>query len=271
MSESGSRGKSKVITTYMPSLLQSIPRASQRQTIGVGEGELPFKGVDVWNAYEFTWLNPKGKPEAVVLQMQVPCVSSQLIESKSLKQYLGSYAQTSFKNSGDVMATLESDFQGAAQAPVSVNMLTQEHVQHGGLGLFPGKNLDAQDIEVSDYSLSPTHLSTLSETSVRESFYTNVFRSVCPMTGLPDFASIAIEKNGPSIDPEGLLRYLISYREHPEFAEQVVERIFMDILNQCSPTRLTVSGKFTRRGGIDINPYRSHEAAMPPELRLWRQ
>lgn len=271
MSESSESKPKKVITRYTPSLLESIPRAGQRQHIGIGEGELPFKGVDIWNAYEFTWLNAKGKPEAMVLQMQVPCVSTQLMESKSLKFYLGSYAQTSFKSSGDVLQTLESDLQGAARAPVSVNLLTQDHVQHAGLGMFPGINLDSQDIAISDYSLSSSHLSTVSETSVRETFFTHCFRSVCPITGQPDFASIAIEKNGPAIDPEGLLRYLVSYREHPEFVEQVVERIFMDIQNQCQPTRLTVSGKFTRRGGIDISPYRSDDEGLPPELRLWRQ
>jgi len=266
----GSGGRQKVITTYTPSLLESVPRADQRQRIGIG-GDLPFKGMDVWNAYEFTWLNAKGRPEAVVLQIYVPCVSSHLIESKSLKMYLGSFAQTAFKSSGDVLSTLEADLQGAARAPVIVNFLTQEHVQHAGLGVFPGKNLDVQNIEVSDYELSPTHLTTVSDTSSRESFYTHTFRSVCPITGQPDYASIGIEKNGPAIDPEGLLRYLVSFREHPEFVEQVVERIYMDILNQCNPTRLTVSGKFNRRGGIDINPYRSHDAELPPELRLWRQ
>lgn len=271
MTDSSAGKKNQVITTYTPSLLASLPRADQRQGIGVKEDALPFKGVDVWNAYEFSWLNAKGKPEAVVLQLQVPCVSSHLIESKSLKLYLGSFSQTSFKSSGDVIATIESDLQSTAMGPVSVNLLTQEHVQHGGLGHFPGKNLDQQDISVSDYSLSPTHLATNSETSVRESFYTNLFRSICPITGQPDYASISVEKNGPSIDPEGLLRYLVSYREHAEFAEQVVERIFMDIVNQCSPDRLTVSGKFNRRGGIDINPYRSHEDGLPAEVRLWRQ
>lgn len=263
--------KKPIITTYTPSLLTSIPRTKQRQELGIREGVLPFKGTDVWNAYEFTWLNVNGKPEAVVLQLQVPCLSSHLIESKSLKLYLGSFSQTSFKSSGDVIATIESDLQATAMAPVSVNMLTQEHVQHGGLGVFPGTNLDLQDVEISDYSWSPTHLVATGTTSVRESFYTNLFRSICPITGQPDLASISIEKNGPLIDQEGLLRYLISYREHPEFAEQVVERIFMDIMNQCSPDRLTVSGKFNRRGGIDINPYRSHEDGLPPEVRLWRQ
>lgn len=259
------------ITTYTPSLLASLPRNDQRQSIGIAEGDLPFKGVDVWNAYEFSWLNTKGKPEVVVVQLQVPCVSSHLIESKSLKQYLGSFSQTSFKSSGDVISTIESDLAVTARSPVSVNMLTPDHVQHGGLGVFPGQNLDLLDIDINDYSWSPTHLATTSDTIVRESFYTNLFQSLCPLTGQPDFASISIEKSGASIDQEGLLRYLVSYREHAEFAEQVIERIFVDIVNQCSPARLTVSGKFNRRGGIDINPYRSHDDGLPPELRLWRQ
>lgn len=266
-----SKPDAQYISTYTPSLLASIPRSDQRRSIGVVEGALPFKGVDVWNAYEFTWLNAKSKPEVSVLQMQVPCVSSHIIESKSLKHYLGSFTQTSFSNSGDVLSTLESDLAAAAKAPVMVNMMTPEHVQHGGLGVFPGQNLDQLDIEITDYSLSPTHLGTTSETSVRQSFYTNLFRSICPITGQPDFASISIEINGPSIDEEGLLRYLISYREHAEFAEHVIERIFTDIVNHCLPDRLTISGKFNRRGGIDINPYRSHDDGLPPEVRLWRQ
>ncbi|MBO6658396.1 MAG: NADPH-dependent 7-cyano-7-deazaguanine reductase QueF [Pseudomonadales bacterium] len=259
------------VTTYMPSLLQSIPRQNQRQTLGIAEGALPFKGLDIWNAYEFSWLNSKGKPEVAVAQLQVPGKSAHLIESKSLKLYLGSYSNTPFSHRNEVISTLESDLTLAAQAAVGAALLTPDQVQHEGVGQFVGTNLDLLDIDVEDYYWNPEFLQLESSTTVRESVYTHLFKSLCPMTGQPDFASILIQYNGNSIKHEGLLKYLISYREHAEFAEQVTERIFVDIMNRCAPERLAVSARFTRRGGIDINSHRTHHEDLPPEVRLWRQ
>jgi 7-cyano-7-deazaguanine reductase len=259
------------VTTYMPSLLESIPRADQRQTLGIAEGSLPFKGLDIWNAYEFSWLNAKGKPEVAVAQLQVPGKSPKMMESKSLKLYLGSYSNTPFSNRAEVIKTLEGDLTLAAQAAVGVTLLTPDQVQHESMGQFIGTNLDTLDIEIEEYYWNPDFLVLESSTIVREAVYTNLFKSLCPMTGQPDFASILIQYNGNSISHAGLLKYLVSYREHAEFAEQVAERIFMDVMNRCRPERLAVSARYTRRGGIDINAHRTHEEALPPEVRLWRQ
>jgi 7-cyano-7-deazaguanine reductase len=266
-----SKDKQEYVTTYTPSLLESIPRQNQRQTLGIVDGALPFKGLDIWNAYEFTWLNAKGKPEVAVAQIQVPGKSSHLIESKSLKLYLGSFSNTSFANRAEVIKTLESDMALATQAAVGVTLHTPEQALQEGMGQFMGTNLDLQDIEINEYFWNPEFLVVESSTIVRESVYTHLFKSLCPMTGQPDFASILIQYNGNSISHEGLLRYLVSYREHAEFAEQVTERIFVDIMNRCSPERLAVSARYTRRGGIDINAHRTHDEELPPEVRLWRQ
>lgn len=259
------------VTTYMPSLLESIPRQDQRQTLGITEGALPFKGLDIWRAYEFTWLNTKGKPEVAVAEFQVPGKSAHLIESKSLKLYLGSYSNTPFGHRNEVIQTLESDLTLAAQAAVGVSLMNPDVIQHEGVAQFIGTSLDNLDIDVDEYYWNPDFLELESSTTVRESLYTHLFKSLCPMTGQPDFASILIQYNGNGISHEGLLRYLISYREHAEFAEQIAERIFVDIMNRCAPERLAVSARFTRRGGVEINAHRTFEEPLPPEVRLWRQ
>ncbi|MBT5683931.1 MAG: NADPH-dependent 7-cyano-7-deazaguanine reductase QueF, partial [Gammaproteobacteria bacterium] len=214
-----SKDEQEYLTMYTPSLLESFPRQKQRQTLGITEGALPFKGLDTWNAYEFTWLNQKGKPEVAVLQLQVPGKSSHLIESKSLKLYLGSFSNTPFSNRAEIISALESDLTLATQASVGVVLRTHEQVQLEGLGQFTGTNLDLQDIEINEYRCNPQLLVLESSVTRRESVYTHLFKSLCPMTGQPDFASILIQYNGNSINHEGLLRYLVSFRDHAEFAE----------------------------------------------------
>jgi 7-cyano-7-deazaguanine reductase len=263
--------KTEYVTTYTPSLLDAVPRAKQRASLGITEETLPFRGMDVWNAYEFTWLNNRGKPEIALAQFMVPAKSQGIIESKSLKLYLGSYSGTRFAHRSEVISTLESDLTIAARAPVNVTLMMPEQVQQEGLSQLVGQSLDHLDIEMSEYYWNPEFLRIESDTTVRETLFTHLFKSLCPMTGQPDFASIVVQYNGRSISHEGLLKYLLSYREHGEFAEQVVERIFVDIMNRCAPDRLTVQAKFTRRGGVDINPYRSLDAEIPTEIRVWRQ
>ncbi len=267
----GPGDKTEYVTTYTPSLLDAVPRQNQRQTLGITDDALPFKGMDTWNAFEFSWLNKRGKPEVAMAEFQVPAKSPNIIESKSLKLYLGSYSGTPFGHRNEVIQTLESDLALAAQAPVGVTLLTPEQVMHEGIGQFMGTNLDVLDIDIDEYYWNPGFLELESSTVVRESVYTHLFKSLCPMTGQPDYASILVQYNGNSISHEGLLRYLVSYREHAEFAEQVTERIFVDIMNRCAPERLAVSARYTRRGGIDINAHRTFEESLPPEVRLWRQ
>ena len=265
------KDEQEYVTTYTPSLLEFIPRRKQRQTLGIAEGTLPFKGQDLWNAYEFTWLNQTGKPEVAVLQLHVPSESSHLTESKSLKLYLGSFSNTAFAHRAEVIRALESDLTHGTQAPVGVLLCAPEQVQQEGIGRLIGTNLDLQDIEITEYLWNPALLMLESAVARRESVYTHLFKSLCPMTGQPDFASILVQYNGNSISHEGLLRYLVSFREHAEFAEQVTERIFVDIMNRCAPEELAVSARYTRRGGIDINAYRSLDGKPSAEVRLWRQ
>jgi 7-cyano-7-deazaguanine reductase len=259
------------VTTYTPSLLESIPRKNQREKIGITEDALPFKGLDTWNAYEFTWLGIKGKPEVAMAKFLIPANSANLIESKSLKHYLGSYANTPFSQRNEVISTLESDLSIAVNAPVGVSLMTPEQVHQDSLRLLVGTCLDNLDVEIVGYHWNPQHLEVESDTIVRESVYTHLFRTLCPLTGQPDIASVLIQYSGSSISHESLLTYLVSYREHAEFAEQVTERIFMDIMKQCSPEGLGVSTRFGRRGGIDINSQRVHKAALPSDIRVWRQ
>lgn len=269
--EKAQKGKTEYITTYRPSLLSSMPRKKQRETLGITEDALPFRGVDVWNAYELTWLNARGRPEVAVARFEIPAKSPNLIESKSLKLYLGSYSQTKFGHRSEVISTLETDLSLSAQAPVGVSLLSPEQIHQNGIGALLGTNLDALNVDMDQYFWDPGHLEVVSATILRESLYTHLFKSMCPLTGQPDLASVHIQYNGRGIDHEGLLRYLVSYRSHAEFAEQVVERIFVDIMNRCAPDRLTVQAYFNRRGGLDINPMRSHEDKPPADIRLWRQ
>ncbi len=238
----------------------------------LAEDALPFKGVDVWNAYEFTWLNSKGKPEVATARFRVPGDSPRLVESKSLKLYLGSFSNTRFTCADEVMARLESDLAPVAQAPVGVVLLTPEEVWQEGLGRFVGTSLDKLEIGINEYRYNPDFLEIEDSTVVEESLYTHLFRSLCPMTGQPDVASLLVRYTGNTVCHEGLLRYLVSYREHAEFAEQVTERTFVDIMRHCSPKRLVVTARYSRRGGIDINSTRiSAGEEFPPGVRLWRQ
>ena len=263
--------KQEYVTKYTPSLLDPISREKQRKTLGIISKNLPFKGFDVWNAYEFTWLNHKGKPEVALLQLRVPAESSHLIESKSLKLYLGSFSNTSFISRADLIRTLETDLTNAAQAPISATFFIPKQIERDGIRILSGTNLDLQDVEIDEYLWNPDLLITGDSETCSETVYTHLFKSLCPMTGQPDFASILVKYEGQRMDHEGLLKYLVSFREHPEFAEQVTERIYADIMDRCKPGRLSVAAYYTRRGGIDINAYRSLDEELVDEARLWRQ
>lgn len=259
------------IDTYTPSLLVSIERAQSRGEMAL-TGTLPFIGEDVWNAYELTWLDPAGKPQVAAVRVNVPCSSPCMVESKSLKLYLNSFAMSRFSNKVDVLSTLNSDLTIAFRAPVMVDLLDVDQIPEQ-VDRLPGTCLDGLDVEVELYERAP-HLLLLEdgdERAVRESLHTNLFRSLCPVTGQPDFATLVIEYLGRPIVRTGLLRYLISYRSHQAFHEATVEQIFMDLFERCQPEQLSVAGYFLRRGGIDINPYRSNADEKSPALRLPRQ
>lgn len=258
--------------TYDPSQLFPISRQLQRQSRGIGE-QLPFAGDDVWFAYELSWLNLRGKPEVAIGKLTIPCDSPYLVESKSLKLYLNSLNGTKFASPEEVQHTITRDISAAvgASALVEITLLSQLPVL-GKLGHYPGICLDDLDIDCDTYDVYPHYLRCMSEQVVTETLYSNLLKSNCRKTGQPDWGSLQIIYTGKEIDKENLLRYIVSLRNHSGFAEDCVEQIFMDILRHCAPQALTIEGRYTRRGGIDINPLRSTAKNIParyPE-RLWR-
>jgi 7-cyano-7-deazaguanine reductase len=250
---------------YDPSLLFPIPRIDKRREIGI-QAETPFHGVDIWYGYELSWLNQKGKPETALAVFTYPCDSSHLIESKSFKLYLNSFNQTRFSSREEVSRTLVKDLSQAAGKPVEVAF-----PERLPLDTFKGICLDSQDIEVETYQVNPSLLGCEEEEEVEERLYSNLLKSNCLVTGQPDWGSVAIHYQGPRIDHAGLLKYIISFRQHLEFHEQCIERMFVDLLRECRCKKLTVFGKYTRRGGLDINPFRSNFEQAPPHFRTDRQ
>ena len=247
---------------YDASVLCAIDRADQRRAIGI-DGAPPFVGEDVWNAYELTWLGPTGLPRIGVLTLRVPCDSPAMVESKSLKLYLGSFAQTAFEREADVASVIERDVSGCVGTRIQASI-------GDGLPLedFEGPSADACPIEITDYRPNPALLRADSpDGATRNALQTHLFRTICPATGQPDSGAISVAWQGRPLRPDSLLAYLVSYREEPCFHEQAVERIFKDVLAATEASELTMHGRFLRRGGIDINPFRSTHH---PEARLMR-
>lgn len=258
---------------YDAGLLFPIPRAAKRTEIGISES-LPFRGLDLWNAYELSWLNSRGKPVVATGEIRVPATSPNLIESKSLKLYLNSFNQTRFASLDAVVDTLQHDLSAASGGTVEIRIEPIGHTVVATTTLT-GESIDALDITVDDYGPPRAQQLCLSGDSgiVEETLVSNLLKSNCPVTGQPDWASVQIRYRGSRIDREGLLRYLISFRLHDDFHEQCVERIFADISARCAPEQLSVYARYTRRGGLDINPWRSNFADddAPTNPRLIRQ
>jgi 7-cyano-7-deazaguanine reductase len=253
---------------YDPSLLYPIERDINWQARGVDRSTLPFFGEDIWNSYEISWLNTNGKPIVALAQFHIPATSTHIIESKSFKLYLNSYNLSRFDSADEVSAQMAKDLSEAAGGTVKVVLTSpQDAVQ---IESFDGRCIDDLDITVAHYEPAPELLSSQGE-NVTETLISHLLKSNCPVTGQPDWASVQISYSGPKIDEEGLLGYLISYREHGDFHEQCVETIFMDILERCQPEELTVYARYVRRGGLDINPYRSTLDTLPKNPRLSRQ
>lgn len=258
-------------SVYTPSLLFAIPRREARSNLGMDPESLPFRGVDIWTAYEISWLNKEGKPQVAVGQIEVPADSENLVESKSLKLYLNSFNQTRFGSIAEVAKTIEMDLSVNLKAPVMVNLIPLHQAGNLSVGSFTAESLDALEISTDCYQPQPGLLSADTGNVLAERLYTDLFRSCCPVTGQPDWASVYVSYHGAAIDKESLLRYLISYREHSGFHEQCVEQIFLDIQRQCQPEALTVYARFLRRGGLDINPYRTNSIETADSVRLLRQ
>lgn len=264
--------KSDYVSVYTPSLLCPLPRRDARQALQIDENTLPFRGMDVWTGYELSWLDGKGKPHVAIGEFFFPCTSPFLVESKSFKLYLNSFNQTRFNNTNEVMRTIESDLSTAVGGTVLVNVLPLSKAAHRGIGHFAAENIDLLDIETKDYQVNPELLLCDAMSSmVRESICSDLLKTNCPVTGQPDWGSVMITYRGRPIDRAGLLKYIISFREHKDFHENCVERIFMDIKTRCNPEMLTVSARYTRRGGLEINPWRSTDESELPQVRLARQ
>ncbi|HKJ03969.1 MAG TPA: NADPH-dependent 7-cyano-7-deazaguanine reductase QueF [Geopsychrobacteraceae bacterium] len=257
---------------YAPELLCPFPRKVKRDEIGVG-AELPFSGFDIWNAYELSWLNEKGKPLVAMAEFRIPCQSVNLIESKSFKLYLNSFNQSHFSDFDEVRQTLEKDLGRAAGAAVSVRLISAEDFSTEQIRPLPGTCIDDLDIEVDSYGLDPFLLQGAVDGTQQasESLHSHLLKSNCLVTNQPDWGSVLIRYEGARINPEALLRYLISFRQHNEFHEQCVERIFVDLMHYCRPEKLSVYARYTRRGGLDINPFRSNFEENVENLRLARQ
>jgi len=253
-----------------PGLLFPVDRAPQRAELGFGAAP-PFRGVDLWTAYELSWLDAAGKPEVAIATFAVPADSPRIVESKSVKLYLAGFNLARFSAAAEVIAALSRDLSRAVGAAVDVALAPP----HGTVAVpqaeFAGTCLDALPLSIDDYLPVPEALGA-AEPTCTESLHTRLFRSVCPVTGQPDYACVQVSYRGARIDPAGLLRYLVSFRRHPGFHEHCVERIFADVWQRCRPEALSVYARFTRRGGIDINPWRSSDGDRPPcHVRTARQ
>lgn len=255
---------------YDPALLFPIARADARNALGLREEALPFVGLDLWTAYELSWLEARGKPRVAIAEFRVPARSPNLVESKSLKLYLNSFAQARMDSPEALQATIARDLSAAAGADVAVTLLP-------GADVLPvrepeGECIDDLDLDIADYGPPDSSHLRVHEDAVDETLVSHLFRSNCPVTGQPDWASVQVGYRGARIDREGLLRYLVSFRGHAGFHEQCVERIFVDVMARCRPDALSVYARFTRRGGIDINPWRATAGwSLPESVRTSRQ
>lgn len=259
-------------SNYDASLLFPISRAPKRLEIGLA-GLLPFVGADLWTAYELSWLNARGKPQVALAHITVPCESESIVESKSLKLYLGSLSNTCFTDAQEVQALIKKDLYAILQTSVGVQLVLPDDFARQQIQELQGLSLDRLDIDCSHYEPAPQLLKNQAgQGQISEVLVSNLLKSNCLITGQPDWASVQIGYSGEPIEQEGLLQYLVSFRNHNEFHEQCVERMFMDIWSRCKPHKLWVYARYTRRGGIDINPFRtSSPTALPPNLRGARQ
>jgi queuine synthase len=264
--------QTKYAEKYDRTLLQPVPRRLNRDQLNITATQ-PFTiGADIWTAYEISWLNPKGVPQVAIADVSIDFRSENLIESKSFKLYLNSFNQTTFADFADIQQTLQRDLQNCAQGEVKVRLNSLADYTAQPIVALSGDCIDAQDIEVRDYAFNAALLNHCTDDHlVEETLVSHLLKSNCLITQQPDWGSLQIHYVGKQINREQLLRYIISFRQHNEFHEQCVERIFCDLMQYAKPEKLTVYARYTRRGGLDINPYRSNFEPLPQNLRLARQ
>ena len=254
-----------------PKLLCGIPRAATRSTLGL-RGELPFRGEDLWTAWEIYWLGASGRPAARVLELSLPADSPCLVESKSFKLYLNALNGERVGSAADFMALLLEDLTPVLGMAPRIALLGEEEVRARGLDPMPGTCIDGAPVAAMDGAPSSERLIGACQAGdvVEETLHSHLLRTLCPVTGQPDWASVVITYRGRPIDHGRLLEYLLGYREHQGFHELCVERIFLDLREHCATERLSVRACYTRRGGIDIQPFRSDHEAAGRALRPWR-
>ncbi|HCR1750471.1 NADPH-dependent 7-cyano-7-deazaguanine reductase QueF [Pseudomonas aeruginosa] len=263
---------SEYVSSYTPSLLFPISRTAKWAELGLSAETLPYRGVDIWNCYELSWLTPAGKPVVAIGEFSIPADSPNIIESKSFKLYLNSLNQSTFDSREALRAVLEKDLSAAAGAPVGVRLRSLDEVAEEGIGRLPGCCIDELDIAVDGYEQPrPELLRCDAGRIVEEQLYSHLLKSNCPVTGQPDWGTLVVDYRGPALDPASLLAYLVSFRQHQDFHEQCVERIFLDLQRLLRPQALSVYARYVRRGGLDINPYRSLAEVAPDNRRLVRQ
>jgi 7-cyano-7-deazaguanine reductase len=269
---------SAYVDQYNSSLLFPIPRAVKREELGILDSPI-FFGADLWTAFELSWLNLKGKPQVAIAHITVPAESTHIIESKSFKLYLNSFNATQFVDTQAVRDCMREDLDealwhgGKILARCGIKIILPDEFDKEPVHELDGLNLDRMDIECTSYQPSPELLNAQKdEAPVTETFVSHLLKSNCLVTGQPDWGSVQISYSGDQIDQAGLLQYIVSFRNHNEFHEQCVERIFMDIWTRCKPLKLSVYARYTRRGGLDINPWRtSHPQTPPKNIRTARQ
>jgi 7-cyano-7-deazaguanine reductase len=264
------------IDQYDASLLFPISRQTKRDELGI-TGTLPFMGADLWTAYELSWLNPRGKPQVAIAHITVPCETPCIVESKSFKLYLNSFNNTVFDSADTVRERMAHDIGAAAWgkvgSKVGVKLIGAEQFNTQSLRELDGLSLDRLDIDCTHYMPAPQLLTAaFEEQPVTEQLTSQLLKSNCLVTSQPDWGSVQISYSGPQIEQGGLLQYIVSFRNHNEFHEQCVERIYSDIMARCKPSQLAVYARYTRRGGLDINPWRtSHPQVVPLNTRSARQ
>lgn len=257
---------------YDASLLQPVPRRLNREGLGIVEQQPFNQGADVWTCYELSWLNPHGLPQVAIADVEIDFKSENLIESKSFKLYLNSFNQTKFASIEEVEQTLTRDLRKCASGQVSVKIHKLADYTNQPIVNFSGECIDEQEIQIESYIFSNQHLENVAEDEiVEETLVSHLLKSNCLITSQPDWGSVQIHYVGKRLNREKLLRYLVSFREHNEFHEQCVERIFTDLMQFAKPEKLTVYARYTRRGGLDINPFRSNFESIPVNLRMARQ
>lgn len=255
---------------YQASLLFPITRQEKRDELGLS-GKMPFTGEDIWNAYEISWLSDRGLPRVAIAEFRFPSSSANIVESKSLKLYLNSLNQSVFKSRSSVEKVIAKDLSESAGCNVEVVLKPVDSNEDHAIQSFNADCIDSIDVEVDQYDYDVSLLELESNEIVSEKLCSHLLKSNCLITNQPDWASVFIQYKGARISHASLLKYIISFRTHNEFHEQCVERIFTDILNYCRPEELTVYARYTRRGGLDINPWRSNYVNSMDNVRLSRQ